>query len=83
MDIIINKETLSTGEPVYVAHCTRLGIASQGNTVEETIKNIKEAISLYLEECPELLDGRDVSEEPPTFSFVEVVHHDKVAGALR
>ncbi len=46
MDIVINKEKLSTGEPIYVAHCTTLGIASQGKDTEEAIKNIKEAIDL-------------------------------------
>ena len=52
-DIVINKEKLSNGEDVFVVQCTNLGIASQGSTTEEAIKNIKEAIELYLEEQPE------------------------------
>ena len=52
-DIVINKEKLSTGKPVFVAHCVNLGVASQGNTTEEAMKNIREAIELYLEEQPE------------------------------
>ncbi len=71
LDIVIIKEKLSSGEPVFVAHCTSLGIASQGSTIEEATKNIKEAIDLYLEECPERRDELS-AESPPTFSFVEV-----------
>ena len=70
LDIVIMTEKLSDGEPVFVAHCTSLGIASQGSTIEEAQRNIKEAIDLYLEECPEKLE--DAPESPPTFSFVEV-----------
>lgn len=82
LDIVIVKERLSTGEPVFVAHCTTLGITSQGMTVEEATANIQEAIQLYLEECPEKLDELE-SEGPPSFSFVEVVHHAKVANIVR
>lgn len=69
-DIVIVKEKLSAGKPVFVAHCTSLGIASQGSSVEEAMKNIKEAATLYLEECPEKLDDF-ASESLPTFSFIE------------
>lgn len=51
-DIAINEEILK-GKKIFVAHCLNLGIASQGYSYEEAIKNIKEAIILYLEECPE------------------------------
>ncbi len=71
MDIVINKEHLSNGEPIYVVHCNSLGIASQGKTTEEAMKNIKEAISLYLEEHPEKSEELGL-EEPPMFSIIEV-----------
>ena len=71
MDIVINKEKLRSGNPVFVAHCTSLGIASQGDTTEEAMKNIKEAIELYLEEQPEKLKELG-SEEFPMFSVIEV-----------
>ena len=48
VDVVINKEKLSDGSPVYVAHCSTLGIASQGKDVDEAIENIKEAIELAL-----------------------------------
>ena len=53
MDVVINKEKLSDGSPIFVADCLSLGIASQGVDLDEAMKNIKEAIELYLEEQPE------------------------------
>jgi len=50
-DIAVNEE-LVKGKKVFVSHCLNLGIASQGNSYEEAIKNIKDAINLYLEENP-------------------------------
>ncbi|MGF1478428.1 MAG: type II toxin-antitoxin system HicB family antitoxin, partial [Cyanophyceae cyanobacterium] len=35
-----------------VAECPEVGTASQGETVEEAIFNLKEATELYLEEFP-------------------------------
>lgn len=37
---------------VYVAECPEGGTASQGETIEEAIANLKEATELYLEEFP-------------------------------
>lgn len=71
MDIVINKERLSDGSAVFVAHCQSLGIASQGKGMDEAMKNIKEAIELYLEEQPEKYEEL-LSNEPPLFSVVEV-----------
>jgi len=34
----------------YVANCPELGIASQGKSVESALKNLTEAIELYLED---------------------------------
>ena len=39
-------------DDVYVAQCPEVGTASQGDTVEEAIANLKEATELYLEEFP-------------------------------
>jgi len=69
-DIVINKEKLSDGNPVFVAHCTNLGIASQGDTTDEALKNIKEAIELYLEEQPKKYDELNTAKEPSIFSFI-------------
>lgn len=34
----------------YVSHCPELDVASQGKSVEEALKNLKEAVELYLED---------------------------------
>ena len=39
-------------EDMYVAECPEVGTASQGKTIEEAVKNLKEATELYLEEFP-------------------------------
>jgi predicted RNase H-like HicB family nuclease len=45
---IIKKE-----EDLYVATCPEIGTASQGETLEEAIENLKEATELYLEKFPD------------------------------
>jgi predicted RNase H-like HicB family nuclease len=41
---VITKE-----EDIFVAFCPELDIASQGYTIEEAKKNLKEAVSLFFE----------------------------------
>ena len=59
------KIVIERGEDGYfVVHCPSLKSCwSQGKTREEALKNIREAIDLYLEPAPEELAGqRDVVE---------------------
>lgn len=79
---MINKEKLSNGSSVFVAHCTSLGISSQGKDMEQAMVNIKEAIGLYLEEEPEKYD-EILSNEPPFFSVVDVKRSAKTAHLVR
>jgi len=44
---VLHKE-----EDMYVAECPEVGTASQGETIEEAIGNLKEATELYLSEFP-------------------------------
>ncbi len=44
---VIHKE-----EDLYVAECPEIGTVSQGSSIEEAVKNLKEATELYLEEFP-------------------------------
>ena len=81
LDIVINKEKLSDGSPIYVAHCTALGIVSQGKSVEEAVKNIKEAVELYLEEQPEKTNELG-SSEAPIFSVIEVKNNAEAASII-
>ncbi|MEX2705291.1 MAG: type II toxin-antitoxin system HicB family antitoxin [Candidatus Freyrarchaeum guaymaensis] len=39
-------------EDMYVAECLEFGTVSQGKTIEEAVRNLKEATELYLEEFP-------------------------------
>ena len=39
-------------EDMYVAECVEVGTVSQGKTIEEAVRNLKEATELYLEEFP-------------------------------
>ena len=41
------------GEKQFVALCPEVDVVSQGHTVEEAVENLKEAISLYIEEMGE------------------------------
>ena len=43
-------------EDMYVAREVATGVTSQGKTVDEAIKNLQEALELYLEETPEALE---------------------------
>ena len=60
-DIAVNEEFLGK-KKVFVAHCLNLGITSQGNSYEEAIENIKDAIGLYLEECLEKIPSVEYIE---------------------
>ena len=44
---IVHKE-----DNLYVAQCSEVGTASQGETIEEAVANLQEATELYLEEFP-------------------------------
>jgi len=44
---IVHKE-----ENLYVAECPEVGTASQGETIEEAVNNLREATELYLQEFP-------------------------------
>ena len=39
-------------DDLYVAECPEIGTASQGETFEEAVVNLKEATELYLKEFP-------------------------------
>ncbi len=81
-NIVIDKEKLSDESSIFVAHCPTLGIASQGENTDEAIKNIKEAIELYLEEQPERYEEL-VTDESPLFSVVEITRNAKITSSIR
>ena len=53
--------------PWYVARCLEVEVASQGESVEEALANLKEALELYFEDG----SAPDVGE-PPIIVSVEI-----------
>ena len=45
----IERETLSDGQPIYVALCLELDLACQGTTVEEAKENLTDAVQSFFE----------------------------------
>ena len=60
----------------YVAWCPELDIASQGETLEKAIKNLKEAIALYLE------DEDAIIPEASELTLVEVDINAKTTSSI-
>lgn len=46
-------EEIMDEKKVFVAECVELGISDFGESVDEALKNLKNAIKLFLEEAPE------------------------------
>jgi len=53
---------IKKGEKQFVVLCPELDVVSQGYTIEEAIKNLKEACELYIEEMgiPEGISPGDI-----------------------
>ncbi|MFH1561807.1 MAG: type II toxin-antitoxin system HicB family antitoxin [Nitrospirota bacterium] len=43
------KVYISEGEKYYIAQCVEIDVVTQGETINQVIENIKEAIDLHLE----------------------------------
>ena len=54
---------------LFVADCPEVGTVSQGETIEEALRNLREATELYLEEFPTADAGR------PLVTTFEVALH--------
>jgi len=51
----------------YVARCLDVEVTSQGQTVDEALANLREALELYLEDAE-----RPADIEPPIIATVEL-----------
>ncbi len=49
------KVFIKKSEKYYVAECLEIAVVTQGKTIDETVKNLREAVALHLE-------GEDLSE---------------------
>ena len=54
----------------HVARCVELGVVSQGKTIEEAQKNLKEAVGLYLEDRPK--SKKFLHKEAPLVTTLEL-----------
>lgn len=54
----------------YIARCVELGVVSQGKTIEESQKNLKEAVELYLENRPK--SKKFLLKEAPLVTTLEL-----------
>jgi predicted RNase H-like HicB family nuclease len=50
---IVHQESLSDGEPVFVAYCPEIDVTTQGETESAAIMNLREAIEALLEVATE------------------------------
>ncbi len=73
------KAIITKGEKQFVALCPELDVVSQGYTIDESLKNLKEAVELYIEEMglPEGADSKDT-----IIASFEVKKHE-AASAVR
>ena len=53
-------------EKGYISKCVELGVASCGDTFEQAVSNLKEAVELYIENAMELNLIEDIEESLTT-----------------
>ncbi len=76
-DKFVFTAILHKDEDMYVAECPEVGTVSQGYTIEEAVKNLKEATELYLEEFP------IKQETKPFMTVFEVMENAKTPELVR
>jgi len=70
---------IKKGEKQFVALCPEVDVVSQGYTVEESIKNLKEAVELHIE----TLGLPDVEAREMIVARFEVIKNAEVAKVVR
>jgi len=68
--IVEPDERVGTGELCYYAYCPKLDIADDGDTINDALANIKEAIELKLEFMADM--GEEVPMERDDVMFTSV-----------
>lgn len=64
------KAFISKGDTHYVAQCMDISVVTQGQTLDETIANLEEAVALFLE--GEDLADYDLAPNPGLLVTMEV-----------
>jgi len=62
-----DKQT-GTGKPGFTALCPTLGVADDGDTIDEVLVNVKEAIKVYIDSLVE--DKQPVPVDEPEHDIV-------------
>lgn len=66
--IIEPDEQTGTGKPGFTAYCPTLGVADDGDTIDEAIENVRGAIKAYVDSLIE--DGLPVPADQPEKDIV-------------
>ena len=66
--IISPDKQTGTDKPGYTALCPTLGVADDGDTIDEAIQNVKEAIQVYVDSLIE--DKQPVPTDQPDRDIV-------------
>jgi len=64
------KVSIDKGEKMYVAKCVDIPVVTQGIDINECINNIREAVSLFLED--EDLEEWGLEKNPSLFISIEI-----------
>ena len=55
---VVQPDVLPSGSPMFMAHCPELDVASQGETPDEALANLKEALEGVLAVADDAEIGR-------------------------
>ena len=58
------------GEKYYIGECLEIDVVTQGETIDETLINLKEAVALYFEDAD--LDNFSLPDESPLMVTIGV-----------
>jgi len=61
---------IKKGEKYYIGECVEIDVITQGKTIDETIKNLREAVALYFE--GENIEKLEIPEEPSIIVSLEI-----------
>jgi predicted RNase H-like HicB family nuclease len=70
--VIMPDRRTGTNEPCYLVECPNLGLADQGDTIEEALENIKKLITFHVN-CLKA-EGEEVKDEAKEGSMLTTVH---------
>ncbi len=73
---------IKKGEKQYIALCPEIDVVSQGYTIEEALKNLKEATELHIEEMG-LPEGISKESMVITSFGVNYYKEQKIASTVR